>query len=76
MTWIRDNAHVNFTMVPEDVLVLKGEQQEAVLRPVREALVGTGGEDGGGVVGSVIGRYLRHLQEERVVFAVLVGVYA
>lgn len=75
LTWIRDNAHVNFTMVPVDVLVLKGEQQEEMLRPVREALVGSGGEDGGGVVGNVIGRYLRHLREERVMFEVLVGVY-
>ena len=76
LTWIHDNAHVNFTIVPEDVLMVKGEQGEAVMRPVREALAGDGGGDeGDGVVVKVVGRYLKHLHQEKVMFAVLVGVY-
>ena len=76
LTWIHDNAHVNFTMVPADVLVLRGAQQEAVLRPVRDAMLGSGDGEDGGVVGNVIGRYMRHLEQEKVMFAVLVAVYA
>ncbi|SPO26797.1 related to PRM1 - Pheromone-regulated multispanning membrane protein [Ustilago trichophora] len=75
LTWIHDNAYVNFSMVPPDVLMLKGEQQEAVLRPVREAMLGSGGDDDGGMVGHVVQRYLRHLQQEKIMFGVLVGVY-
>ncbi|SPO26520.1 related to PRM1 - Pheromone-regulated multispanning membrane protein [Ustilago trichophora] len=75
LTWIHDNAYVNFSMVPPDVLMLKGEQQEAVLRPVREAMLGSGGEDDGGMKGHVVQRYLKHLRQEEIMFGVLVGVY-
>lgn len=76
LTWIHDNAHVNFTLVPEDVLMLKDGQQEAMLQPVKTALVGSGtGEDGGGFVGNVVGSYLRHLEQEKIMFAMLLGVY-
>uniref|UniRef100_V5EPS3 Plasma membrane fusion protein PRM1 n=1 Tax=Kalmanozyma brasiliensis (strain GHG001) TaxID=1365824 RepID=V5EPS3_KALBG len=75
LTWIHDNAHVNFDRVPADVLMLQGEQGEAVTRPVKEALLGSGGDGNGGMVGSVMERYEKRLREERIMFLVLVGVY-
>ncbi|TKY85406.1 hypothetical protein EX895_005568 [Sporisorium graminicola] len=76
LTWMHDNAYVNFSLVPEDVLMLGPEEKEAMLRPVREAMLGDGDHgDGGGVVEHVTGRYLKHLQQEKVMFAALVGVY-
>ncbi|SJX63563.1 related to PRM1-Pheromone-regulated multispanning membrane protein [Sporisorium reilianum f. sp. reilianum] len=75
LTWIHDNAYVNFSLVPADVLVLGKEQEEEVIRPVREAMLGSAGEEGDGVVGKVVARYLKHLRQEKVMFAILVGVY-
>ncbi|GAC99243.1 potential pheromone-regulated membrane proteinPrm1 [Pseudozyma hubeiensis SY62] len=76
LTWIHDNAHVDFDMVPADVLMLKEDQQEAVLRPVRQAMLGDGGGGGSGVVGKVMEKYEKHLRQEMVMFGALVGVYA
>ncbi|KAJ9477803.1 Plasma membrane fusion protein PRM1 [Pseudozyma hubeiensis] len=75
LTWIHDNAHVDFDMVPADVLMLKEDQQDAVLRPVRQAMLGDGQGGGGGVVGKVMEKYEKHLRQEMVMFGVLVGVY-
>lgn len=77
LTWIQDNAHVDFNLVPDDVLMLDGSRGEAALAPVRQALVGgaNGGEDGEGMVGKVVAKYEKRLREERVLFAVLVGIW-
>lgn len=75
LTWIHDNAHVDFDLVTEDVLVLKGAQEQAVLHPIRTALMGKDGEEDGGLVGHVVGKYLKHLQQEKVMFLVLIAIY-
>lgn len=78
LTWIHENAYVNFSVIPADVLMLRPEQQEAVLRPVREAMLGSRDDQGGGngVVGHVISRYMEHLHQEKILFTALIGVYA
>ncbi|SNX84910.1 related to PRM1 - Pheromone-regulated multispanning membrane protein [Melanopsichium pennsylvanicum] len=76
LTWISDNAHVSFDLVSADVLMLKGQEGEMVLAPVREALAGSGGDgDHGGIVGQVKSRYEKHLKQEKLMFLILVGVY-
>lgn len=74
LTWIHNNAHVEFSLVPDDVFVPSALQKDLVLHPIRSALVGDG-SDGSGLAGQVVGKYLHHLEQERVLFAVLTAVW-
>ncbi|PWZ00231.1 hypothetical protein BCV70DRAFT_161136, partial [Testicularia cyperi] len=76
LTWIHDNAHVNFSTVPDDVLMLSDDRQEQLVQPIRQSLLGSEQGDGdGGLVGTIVSRYRSHLEKELVMFWVLVGIY-
>ncbi|KAI3485267.1 hypothetical protein L1887_51552 [Cichorium endivia] len=75
LTWIHNNAHVEFSLVPDHVFVPSALQKDVVLHPIRSALVGDG-KDGSGLAGQVVGKYLHHLEQEKVLFAVLTAVWA
>ncbi|EPQ26846.1 uncharacterized protein PFL1_05481 [Pseudozyma flocculosa PF-1] len=77
LTWMHDNAHVNFTRVDDDVLLIGGDALRRLSDPIKASMMGQdGGGDDDGVVGRLVGAYVRHLEKERVMFYIFLAIYA
>lgn len=78
LTWIHDNAHVNFTLVDDDVLLLGGERQQQLVSPIKAAVIGDnsdGSDQDVGIIPRIVNGYIRQLEGERTMFYVLLLIY-
>ncbi|KAN0065230.1 plasma membrane fusion protein prm1 [Thecaphora frezii] len=77
LTWMHDNAHVNFTLVNDDVLMISNDTLAQLSDPIKASMMGqSGGNDDDGVVGTLVSSYVDHLKKERIMFYVFLAIYA
>ncbi|PWN52083.1 hypothetical protein IE53DRAFT_367513 [Violaceomyces palustris] len=74
LTWIHENAHVDFSLVDPDVFMLSDDRTQQLVAPIKTAAVGDG-SGSNGVVSGVMGRYASHLRKERLMFYIFLGIY-
>lgn len=75
LKWVSEHAAVNLSLVPDDVLVLSPDAMEELASPVAAAAVGAPNGDDGGALGQLIDHFESPLAAERVMYAILLGVY-
>jgi hypothetical protein len=74
ITFLHDNLNVNLPVINQTVLLLSPAQVNEASQPISEAAVGSNGSNGG-VVGSVVNRYVSDLKKERIMFGVFMGLW-
>ncbi|TCD62033.1 plasma membrane fusion protein prm1 [Steccherinum ochraceum] len=78
LTFLHDNLHVNIPRVNETVLVLSPTNVNEVTQPIAAAAVG--GQNGDsepnqGLVGRLVGAYVKSLEKERLVFGIFMALW-
>lgn len=75
LKWVSEHAAVNLSLVPGDVLMLSPDAMEELASPVAAAAVGAPNGDDSGALGQLIDHFENALAAERVMYAILLGVY-
>ncbi|KZT41537.1 hypothetical protein SISSUDRAFT_1000423 [Sistotremastrum suecicum HHB10207 ss-3] len=76
LTFLHDNLHINMPTVNETLLVLSPADVDSVSRPISEAAVGGGPNQGdSGIVQELLDDYISSLRMERIMFLVFIGLW-
>ncbi|KAF8514185.1 hypothetical protein JB92DRAFT_2920445 [Gautieria morchelliformis] len=74
LTFLHDNLNVNLPVINQTVLLLSPAQVNEAAQPISQAAVGSNGSNGG-IVGSVVNRYVNDLKKERIMFGIFMGLW-
>lgn len=78
LTFLHDNLHINIPRVNDTVLVLSSDDVNEVTRPIATAAIGGDngqGQSSQGLVGRLVGAYVKSLKQERIVFGIFMGLW-
>jgi len=75
LTFLNQNLNVNLPTVNESVLVLSSSNVNEITQPIATAAVGGGQDDPGGLIGRLVSTYVDSLKQERIMFALFLGLW-
>ena len=75
LTFLNQNLNVNLPTVNESVLVLSSSNVNEITQPIATAAIGGGQNNSGGLVGSLVATYVDSLKQERIMFALFLGLW-
>lgn len=75
LTFLNENLIVDLPTVNETVLVLSSSDVNEITQPIATAAVGGGQDNSGGVIGRLVATYVDSLKQERIMFALFLGLW-
>jgi hypothetical protein len=77
LTFLHDNVQIELPKMNDTVLILSPEMVDETTRPIALAAIGGNEGDGneGGIVGKIVNAYANTLRQERIMFAIFLGIW-
>ena len=75
LTFLNQNLNVYLPTVNESVLVLSTSDVNEITQPIATAAIGGGQNDSGGLIGRLVSTYVDSLKQERIMFALFLGLW-
>ncbi|KAG1751401.1 uncharacterized protein EDB91DRAFT_1105303 [Suillus paluster] len=76
LTFLNENLNVDLPTVNETVLVLSSSDVNEITQPIATAAIGGGQSDSSGLIGRLVSTYVDSLKQERIMFALFLGLWA
>ncbi|KAH7888899.1 hypothetical protein F5I97DRAFT_764283 [Phlebopus sp. FC_14] len=75
LTFLNQNLNVDLPRVNESILVLSPNDVNEITQPIATAAVGGGQDNSSGLIGSLVASYVNSLKQERLMFAIFIGLW-
>ncbi|KAH7920153.1 hypothetical protein BV22DRAFT_1199109 [Leucogyrophana mollusca] len=76
LTFLNENLNVDLPRVNESVLVLSPTDVNEITQPIATAAIGGGQDNSSGLIGRLVATYVDSLYQERLMFAIFMGLWA
>ncbi|KAH7913245.1 hypothetical protein BJ138DRAFT_1146466 [Hygrophoropsis aurantiaca] len=75
LTFLNENLNVDLPRVNESVLVLSPTDVNEITQPIATAAIGGGQDNSSGLIGRLVATYVDSLYQERLMFAIFMGLW-
>ncbi|KIJ18568.1 hypothetical protein PAXINDRAFT_167161 [Paxillus involutus ATCC 200175] len=75
LTFLNENLNVDLPRVNESILVLSPTDVNEITQPIATAAIGGGQDNSGGLIGRLVATYVSSLEQERLMFAIFMGLW-
>ncbi|KAI6157883.1 hypothetical protein BKA82DRAFT_131192 [Pisolithus tinctorius] len=75
LTFLNENLNVDLPRVNDSVLVLSPKDVDEITQPIATAAIGGGQNNSSGLIGRLVATYVDSLKQERIMFAIFLGLW-
>ncbi|KAI6040232.1 hypothetical protein EDC04DRAFT_1525208 [Pisolithus marmoratus] len=75
LTFLNENLNVDLPRVNDSVLVLSPTTVDEITQPIATAAIGGGQNNSSGLIGRLVATYVDSLKQERIMFAIFLGLW-
>lgn len=75
LTFLNQNLNIDLPTVNQSALVLSSNNVNEITQPIATAAIGGGQDDSGGLIGRLVSTYVDSLKQERIMFALFLGLW-
>lgn len=75
LTFLNQNLNIDLPTVNQSVLVLSSSNVNEITQPIATAAIGGGQDNSGGLIGRLVSTYVNSLKQERIMFALFLGLW-